>query len=253
MTPILLEEHGQVAVIRLNSQVINAISPEVLNDLCVKIAMAKSNSRGLVLAGGDKFFSIGFDIPRLLEMNQSGMTDFFYDFNQAVMDLFTLPIPTACALKGHAIAGGTILLLACDYRFASDQKTLIGLNEIRLGVPTPYLADMMLRQITGDQVASDILYLGEFIESADAARHGIISEVFPKEEVENRAIEKISHISKFNLKAFAETKANRAELIRSRYESNYRSKNQAFLECWFSPETHKSLREAAEKSFGQKT
>ncbi len=251
MSPIILEEQGQVAVMRLNRGVINAISPEVVNDLSVKIAMVRSNSSGLVLTGGDKFFCIGFDIPKLLEMNQSGMTDFFHDFNQAVMDLFTLPLPTACAIKGHAIAGGTILLLACDYRFASYQKALIGLNEIRLGVPTPYLADMMLRQITGDQVASEILYLGEFMESVDAAKHGIISEVFPKEEVESKAIEKISHISKFNLKAFAETKANRAELIRLRYEGNYRSKNQAFLECWFSQATQKSLREAAEKSFGK--
>ena len=122
----------------------------------------------MVLAGGEKFFSIGFDIPTLLELDRPSMTEFFHKFNQVVFNILTLPLPTAAAVKAHAVAGGAIMMLTCDYRFAATGRVLIGLNGIKLGVPIPYLPDMILRQIAGDQVASDMLYLGEFVKSSDA-------------------------------------------------------------------------------------
>lgn len=252
MPPIELEPHGNVAVIRLNSGIINAIGHKLVNDLSERLVEVRNHFRGIVLAGGEKFFSLGFDIPELLDLDRSGMTDFFCKFNETVLNLFALPLPTACAIRGHAIAGGTILFLACDYRVAASQKTLIGLNEIRLGVPTPYLADMMLRQIAADQIASEILYQGEFIESTDALNKGIISEVLPKDQVESCALEKVSKTANFNTRAFSESKANRVEVVKSRYLENHQLKNEAFIDCWFEKATQESLRDAAQKSFRQK-
>ncbi|MFH2057592.1 MAG: enoyl-CoA hydratase-related protein [Pseudomonadota bacterium] len=73
------------------------------------------------------------------------MVDFFQRFNQLTLDLYTLPLPTACAISGHAIGGRNILALTGDYRFMAEGKKRIGLNEIQLGVPVPYLADLILR------------------------------------------------------------------------------------------------------------
>ena len=78
----------------------------------------------MIFAGGTRFFSIGLSLPELLQLDRESMTEFWYDFDQALFNLFTLPLPSACAIAGHAIAGGTILALTCDYRLATAEKKL---------------------------------------------------------------------------------------------------------------------------------
>jgi len=116
-----------------------------------------------------------------------------------------------------------------------------------LGVPVPYLADLMLRQIVGDRSATDIVYRGEFMASSKAKQIGLIDEVLPQHGLENRALEKITEIASLSRPAFSAIKANRVEAIRLRYEENYKSKNEIFLDCWFSPSVQDLLTEAAEK------
>jgi len=175
------------------------------------------------------------------------VTEFFYSFNQVALDMYTLPIPTACAITGHAIAGGTILASSCDYRFLASGRKLMGLNEIKLGVPVPYLSDLMLRQIVGDRAATEMIYQGEFIEPDKASKIGLVDEVLSQGKVENRALKKIAQLSALPGKAFAAIKANRVEAICLAYEKNYKVKNEIFLDCWFSQPVQELLIKAADK------
>ena len=106
MPKVSLEAHEDIALLRLNNGVTNAISPELVDDLTDAVKRIKNESKGMVLAGGNKFFCIGLDLPTLLRLDRPDMVEFYRRFNQAVLDLYTLPIPTACAIDGHATAGG---------------------------------------------------------------------------------------------------------------------------------------------------
>ena len=246
MTKIKIEDYKTVAILRLDNEATNAISSAFVEDLSAAVKQVKDEFRGMILAGGEKFFSIGFYLPELLKMDRSGMTDFYYGFNQAVFDILILPLPTACAITGHAIAGGTILALSCDYRFSAPGRKLMGLNEVKLGLPVPYISDLMLRQIAGDRAATEMVYSGEFIEPDKAKKIGLVDEVLPQEDVENRAIEKITELASLPGPAFAAIKANRVETVRMAYEKNYKAKHDMFLDCWFSQPTQELLSKAAE-------
>ena len=141
MSKVIIEVHDAVAVLRLKNGVTNAISPELVDDLLATMKQMKIEFNGMVLAGGDKFFCIGFDLPKLLQLDRPEMTEFYVRFNQAVLDLYTLPMPTACAIDGHATAGGAIFALSADFRFVSSGRRLIGVNEVKIGLPVPHLAD----------------------------------------------------------------------------------------------------------------
>jgi len=247
MRHVAIESRESVAIIRLNSGVTNALNLDVVDDLSSALTQVKSEFQGIILAGGAKFFCIGFDLPTLLKLDRTGMSRFFYEFDQAAFNLLTVPLPTACAIAGHAIAGGNILALTCDYRFAGSGEKLIGLNEVRLGVPVPYLADLMLRQIIGDRAATEMLYHGKFVTSSEAEKIGLVDKVVPQEELEDRAVEKIAELAALPRAAFTTLKANRIEAIRLRYEKYYTSKNKDFLDCWFSKPTQALLAEAAQK------
>ena len=244
---VALEQHNRVVIIRLNNGVTNAVSPALAIELSDLLGKIRNEFEGMLLAGGEKFFCIGFDVPKLLELDRSGLRDLFYRYNRILLDLFTMPKPTACAVKGHCLGAGETFLLTCDYRFGAAGKTLIGLNEIKLGLPVPYLPDMLLREIVGDRIASDMLYTGDFIGSTEAERVGILHEVLPKEEVEGRALEKLTELCKRQPKAFAAVKANRVEVIRSRYEKKNEAKIEELLDCWYIETTQELLREGAKK------
>ena len=247
MSKVSLETHDAVAVLRLNNGVTNAIGPELVDDLAGALHQIKREFKGLILAGGPKFFSIGFDLPALLQLDRSAMSDFYFRFNQTVLDLYTVPLPSACALAGHAIAGGTILALTADFRFASSGRKLMGLNEVKIGVPVPYLADLMLRQIVGDRAATELNYGGEFVEPEQAQKIGLLDAVYAPEQLDQKAIEKVADLAALPNYGFNLIKANRGEDIQSKFKEKGSVKMDLFLDCWFNPAVRELLKEAAKK------
>ena len=247
MSKVKIEAHDDVAILRLSNGVTNAISPELVDDLAETLHQAKKEFKGLILAGGTKFFSIGFDLPALLQLDRPAMADFYFKFNQTVLDLYTLPLPTACAIAGHAIAGGTILALAADFRFASSGRKLMGLNEVKIGVPVPFLADLMLRQIVGDRQATELNYRGEFLEAEQAHKIGLLDVVCFAQELDQKAIEKIADLTALPRYGFPLIKANRVEEIQSRFKEKGSVKIGLFIDCWFNPAVQELLKEAAKR------
>lgn len=183
----------------------------------------------------------------MLTLEKVTMSYFFFRFNALVLKLYALPMATVCATSGHVIAGGTILALTCDFRYAAAEEKKIGLNEIKLGLPVPYLADLMLRQIVGDRAATPMLYDGAFITTAQAHGIGLIDETFPADMLESQALAKAAELAQYISPAFAEIKASRVEMVRERYERQAKAKNDAFLAGWFSSEVQRLLKQAADK------
>jgi enoyl-CoA hydratase/carnithine racemase len=247
MPKVTLGAHDGLAFLRLNNGVTNAISPELVDDLTDATKRIKSEFKGMVLAGGDKFFCIGLDLPTLLLLGRPDMIEFYRRFNQAVLDLYTLPIPTACVIDGHATAGGAILALSSDFRFISSGRKFVGFNEVKIGVPVPYLADLILRQITGDRYATELMFTGEFVEPQQAQKIGLIDEVISSEDLEERAVAKIAKLAGLPPYGITATKNNRVEALKARYEEMRSADNDLFLNCWFNPAVQELLKEAAKK------
>ncbi len=247
MSKVNLEAHDDVAVLRLNNGVTNTISPELVDDLTGEVNRIKSEFKGMVLAGGEKFFCIGFDLPALLQLDQSDMAEFYARFEQAIFDLYTLPVPTASAINGHATAGGAIFALSSDFRFVSSGRRFIGFNEVKIGVPVPYIADLMLRQVIGDRYATDMMFSGKFVEPEEAKAIGLVDDVFDSENLEEKAVAKIAELAALPPYGIRIVKNNRIEAVRSRYEEMGRADADRFLDCWFDPAVRELLSEAAKK------
>lgn len=247
MSKVIIEAHDAVAVLRLNNGVTNAISPELVDDLLGAVKKVKSEFSGMVLAGGDKFFCIGLDLPNLLQLDRPDMTEFYGRFIQAVFDLYTLPMPTACAIDGHATAGGAIFAISPDFRFVSSGRRFIGFNEVKIGVPVPYLVDLMLRQIVGDRCATELTFSGEFVEPEEAQRIGLVDEVVAPEDLEEKAVARITELVALPACGLTAIKNNRIEAVAARYQEKRSADADCFLDCWFNPAVQELLKEAAKK------
>jgi enoyl-CoA hydratase/carnithine racemase len=250
MTMIQTEVHDGVMVLELHHAVTNALSQELLHELAEILRTARDNpeARALVLASSnDKFFSIGLDIPSLFELNPQDFMAFYQAFNRTCLDLFTFPKPTLAALSGHAVAGGCILALCCDVRLIAEGHRLMGLNEIRLGVPVPYPADRILRHLLGARHARDMIYSGEFFGPEDALRMGLVDQIVPPDQLRTLAVEKAAALGSHSLEAFCAIKHNRVQPVTDQILAHLEERERLFVELWYAPETRKNLKQAMDK------
>jgi len=247
MPKVNLEAHDDLAFLRLTNGVTNAISPELVHDLTRALKRIKNEFRGMVLAGGDKFFCIGLDLPGLLQLGRTEVIDYYVDLSQTLLDLYTMPMPTASAIAGHATAGGGVLALSTDFRFVGAGRNLIGFNEVKIGLSVPGLADLILRQIIGDRRATELVFSGEFLEPDQSFEIGLVDAVVSEEDVEATAVAKIAALTHMPAGGLALAKKNRVEAVRSRYEKIRQSDANDFLNCWFDPSVQQLLQAAAQK------
>jgi enoyl-CoA hydratase/carnithine racemase len=250
MEMISVEKHGKVLLAKMNYGVTNALNPKVFQELGEILQQVKNDEavNSLVLgSSNEKFFSIGFDIPKLFEMNRDDFSAFYRMFNQVCMELYTLSRPTVAAITGHAIAGGCILALCCDYRFIAKGKKLMGLNEVKLGVPVPYLPDRVLHALAGVRKAREMMESGRFYAPDEMLKAGVVDEVLLIEDVVKTAIEHAGALGSLHKGAYGMIKQNRVEVIAEQVAARQEDKTANFIECWYSEEARACLKEAMKK------
>ena len=247
---VTIEHHNQVAILMLNHGVTNAINGDLVLalDSALKSQTADPDVLGIVLTSSNKkFFSIGLDIPNLYALGENDFRSFYQSFNQMCLGILTTSKPVVAGIAGHAIAGGCILSLCCDYRFISEGRKLIGLNEIKLGVPVPYVADCVLRKLIGHRQARDVMDSGGFLEPEEAYRLGMVDRILPVEEVVSQSVEKARELSSDSLEAFALIKSSRVHALEREITAQLAEREDAFIKCWFSDDARVRLQEAISK------
>lgn len=247
---IRIEYHNNVAIVKLDRNVTNALNLELVNELAETIQKVKHDSdvySFVLSSSNEKFFSIGFDIPQLFGLSKDDFQVFYKTFNRLCMNLYTFPKLTIAAIIGHAVAGGCILALCCDYRFISEGRKKMGLNEIKLGVPVPYLTDCILRQVVGFRNAREIMDTGEFYEPEKLFQMGMVDQILPLDQLLVKSVEKAKLLGALSQDAFAMIKRNRVEMVEAQVLAKLKEKEKFFLKCWYSDETRKRLKAAIAK------
>ncbi|NIM94958.1 MAG: enoyl-CoA hydratase/isomerase family protein [Anaerolineales bacterium] len=250
-TELLIIEHQEgAAVIKLNHGVTNAINSELVHELASTLENLTGDDDvlGMVLtSANEKFFSIGLDIPSLYDLPEEAFRAFYQSYNQLCLVILTCPKPIVAAITGHAIAGGYILALCCDYRSVAAGRKFVGLNEIKLGVPVPFVADCTLRRLVGHRIARDIMDSGEFYEPAEALQLGLVDHVVSADEIIGFSTMKVQAIASASLPAFSLIKNNRIRPINAEIQASLLVREEAFIERWYSSDTRHQLEEAMSK------
>jgi methylglutaconyl-CoA hydratase len=99
--------------------------------------------------------------------------------------LYRFPKPLIAAVNGHALAGGCAVATLCDFTLAVPTAKF-GYTEVRIGFLPAIVSVFLVRQI-GEKNARDLLLSGRVIETAEALRLGMVTEVTPRGELLPRA------------------------------------------------------------------
>jgi enoyl-CoA hydratase/carnithine racemase len=247
---VSLENRQGVVLAMLRHGVTNPICPRLVEALAraVTSVVDDATAGAVVLTSANpKFFSIGLDIPHLMHLPKEAFLEFITSFSRLSLALLTMPKPTVAAVSGHATAGGCILALCCDYRLIAQGRKLIGLNEIRLGLPVPFAADCILRSLVGQRIAREITDGGDFYLPEQAQAMGLVDRVVPGDELIEQSLHHARTLAAMPGDAFAQIKANRLAPVLAEIEAGLVVKDLEFVEAWYSPEAHQRLQEAVAK------
>jgi enoyl-CoA hydratase len=201
------DRDGGVRMLTLDHPPANAENDELLADLAAALDGARDDAavRAVVLTGAGRFFCGGFDLSAARREGETvGAVNVL--FRDVHVKLLTLPTPTVAMMNGHAIAGGLILVLACDYRLGVDGEYKVGLNEVAIGASYPKVAFEIVRLRLTHQRAAELLLGAALSPASQALRLGIVDELLPAADFEATVVRRAARLGAFPREAFVHTK-----------------------------------------------
>ncbi|MGY0558245.1 3-hydroxyacyl-CoA dehydrogenase NAD-binding domain-containing protein [Lysobacter sp. A421] len=165
-------------------EAVNSLSQDVLIELDSLVErLASDPPKGVVFRSGkDSGFIAGADIKEFRSFDEQGNVAGALKRGQQVFQRVAgLPCPTAAAIHGFCMGGGTELALACDYRVASnDPSTRIGLPEVKLGIYPGWGGSVRLPKLIGAPAAFDMMLTGRTLSASAARANGLVDKTTDK-------------------------------------------------------------------------
>lgn len=175
---------------------------DALSDALDK-AISSDTINAILISGQETCFSAGFNVMQLMSEKTGG--ELLVKGIELIIKMLESPKPIIAAACGHAIALGSILLLACDYRVGSPEHKF-GMNEVTLGLTMPNFAMALGKAKLNNSSMHDILVHGAIIRGQQARDAGFIDEVIGNEAVVDIALTNAKRLAKLPPVAYIETK-----------------------------------------------
>lgn len=189
MSFVNCEVQDRVAVLTIDRpKALNALNPEVLNDLRLAFeGIDQDVVRCVILTGaGDKSFVAGADIASMSTMTKAEGEAFGRLGNDVFLMVENFPLPVIAAVNGFALGGGNELAMSCDIRLASE-NALFGQPEVGLGITPGFGGTQRLARVVGVGMAKQLVYSATNIKANEALRIGLVNAVYAPDQLMDAA------------------------------------------------------------------
>ncbi|MGW3202838.1 enoyl-CoA hydratase/isomerase family protein [Streptomyces sp. NPDC001135] len=212
MSELETERVGQVAYVALNRpDALNALTPQLRDRLIDVLAKASADPdvRAVVLTGTGRGFCAGADlrggagggdrlpgdVARVLRLGAQRLV-------AAVLDCEK---PVIAAVNGTAAGLGAHLAFACDLVLAAESARFIEVF-VRRGLVPDAGGAYLLPRLLGPHRTKELMFLGDAVPAADAARLGLVNRVVPDADLEKTARAWAARLASGPTRALALTK-----------------------------------------------
>lgn len=239
MRTVQVQNHpGGVRVLTLHRPPANAIDEALLTDLAAAVEAARVDDevRAVVLTGAGAFFSGGFDfgVPR---RDDAVAIELYTAYRETHRALLTLPKPTVAMVNGHAIAGGLVLVLACDYRLAVFGQYRVGLNEVAVGASFPRTAFEIVRLRLAHARTGELILGAALYPASEAIRLGVVEEILPADGFVSTVLQRAARLGGFPREAYAHGKAALIADAVARIDAETAAEALQTMAVWLTPES----------------
>jgi enoyl-CoA hydratase len=199
-------EHDNYCLVRMDDGKANALSFDMLSRISGALDDAAATGKVVVLAGRPGKFSAGFDLS---VMGQGGeqMIRLLKEGAALSRRLLQFDAPVVLAVSGHALAMGALMLLSADYRIGIRGQYKIGLNEVAIGLPMPYVGAELAMARLSKRHLHNAVALAQTYDAEGAVDAGYLDEAVDEDQLADRAAAVAGQLAGLDMEAHRITKA----------------------------------------------
>lgn len=239
---VTIKDH--LALITLDRGRSNALNREMiteLNDMLNSIA-SDQNIAGAIITGKENFFSAGLDLIELYNYSEAEAESFWHLFLDFTANITSFRKPLVAAINGHSPAGGCVIALACDYRIMAEGKSIIGLNEVPVGIIVPNSIFHLYAFWIGSAQASRNLLEGKLFTPEEALQVGLVDELVNPESILTAAERRIRKYMGMERNTWEQSKLNIRKDLIAATRANQDEALALMLKQWWAPTTRNILK-----------
>ena len=169
---------------------LNAIVPELLDDLVEALAAADRDDRvrAIVLTGEGRAFCSGDDLREFSSQatDDDGTTAYVERIQDVTRAMVLGDTPVVGAIRGWAVGGGLEWVINCDFAIAAE-GTRFFFPEVTWGLFVTGGVTEILPRLVGLQRARDMILFGEKFDARQALEWGLLREVVANADLLPRA------------------------------------------------------------------
>jgi 3,2-trans-enoyl-CoA isomerase len=244
LSTISIIHHTDYAILKLQRGKANVINQQMVDEIrsAIKALEAHDQVKGLIITGHPGFFSAGLDVKELYRYDKDQIKTFLHDFGSMHNELLRFSKPMIAAINGHCPAGGTVIVIAADYRvMVEGEHYTIGLNEMQVNIQ---VTDILIKGYNfwiGQSKANEYLLEGKLATPSEALSVGLINAVVPESQLMQRAEQQMQQYLSADQDIFRLTKAKiRQDWLATIKDDDLSELDQA-LEIWWKPEVREKM------------
>ena len=200
-----LYRQGAAAKVELNRpERMNAWDAQLARDLLDALTSVAGDPgvRAVMLTGAGRAFSSGAD----LKESESGPRDLYSvlteRYHPLILGVREVPKPVVAAVNGAAAGIGLSLALACDLVMAAESAYFL-LAFVNIGLVPDGGSSLLVPSRVGFARAAEMAMLGERIEARLAQEWGLINQVWPDDELQERAAGLVTKLANGPTRSYA--------------------------------------------------
>ena len=211
-----LESHkeGKIQIAFLNQpQSLNALNKASIKELTdfIEYFSTDETARCLVISGRGKAFCSGQNLEEAFSEGSSGddknliknIVENYY--NPLVKAIANCRKPVISLINGPAVGAGAMLALICDFSLAKE-SAYIAQGFVKIGLIPDTGGTYYLPKLLGRQLANYLTFTGKKLSAVESKSLGLIAEVFPDAEFDEKSMEILMNVSELPTKAISLTK-----------------------------------------------
>jgi 2-(1,2-epoxy-1,2-dihydrophenyl)acetyl-CoA isomerase len=188
---IRIERDGALAhLVLARAERLNAVTPEMMEQLAAAtVELQKDSSvRAVLLRSEGRAFCAGADVQAMAQSDVAAARLRLQRPHRVIVGLANLDKPVSAATRGAAVGIGWSLALACDLVVASE-TVRFGMVFKKVGLAPDGAAAYFLTHAIGPMRTRALMMSARLVEAQEALQLGLVSEIVPDDQLDQRALE----------------------------------------------------------------
>ncbi len=251
-TTLIFDIKEHVAHITLNRpEALNAINLEWSRDLMHAILQCDEDPavRSVVISGAGNHFCAGGDLKSFTSQGQDlplHIKEVTTYLHAAISRMTRMDAPVIAAVNGYAVGAGMSLALACDFVLAA-RSARFSVAYTRVGLTPDGSMSYFLPRTVGLKRALELTLTNRMLTAEEAFELGIVTRVFPAEELLAQANQLASQLASGPSKSFGAAKRLMQTGWNQTLETQMEEESQTIADITRTADTREGIRAFVEK------